>query len=205
MSSGWKTKHLAAWAAALLSSLVACGPTETGTTPAKCDAAKQGITDCSSVKCQAGQYCDDPRFAMCLSGCLSDVNCACNQVCVKTAGDAAGTCQNSAPPPPPPPPPDAGQPPVTSMDLTRCLAACEKAQQCNYYSVGDVVQCKAGCDSVGDVVRKALADCVQNAACGSTLPSCFDPNCSVGAYTCCGIGAPFTCAGGMNCVGHVCL
>jgi hypothetical protein len=49
---------------AILVSVAACGGGAS---------MRSGITDCGDFdKCQAGQYCEDPRFGMCTNGCISD-------------------------------------------------------------------------------------------------------------------------------------
>ncbi len=57
-----------------------------------------GTTECGpeggSVTCQAGQYCEDPRFAECQNGCLANSNCLSNQTCDLDDG-SPGTCKNN--------------------------------------------------------------------------------------------------------------
>lgn len=57
-----------------------------------------GATACGTfsgeeVMCQPGQYCEDSRFNRCELGCLSDGNCAPNQLCIKESGEDVGSCQ----------------------------------------------------------------------------------------------------------------
>ena len=63
------------------------------------DVAVRGYTECGRFlggeKCAPGQYCADPTFSECANGCLSDVNCASNQYCYKTAGQNVGICENT--------------------------------------------------------------------------------------------------------------
>ena len=62
---------------------------------------EQGYTECGDFlaphgdmnMCQPGQYCEDPTFSDCVEGCLSNVNCAEDQRCVKADGTNIGTCQ----------------------------------------------------------------------------------------------------------------
>ena len=64
--------------------------------------ARSGYTACGDFfasngaqnQCQPGQYCADDTFSKCAQGCLSDVNCAGNQVCSKDPGMQIGICQN---------------------------------------------------------------------------------------------------------------
>ena len=64
--------------------------------------ARSGYTACGDFfashgaqnQCQPGQYCADDTFSSCAQGCLSDVNCAGNQVCAKDPGMQVGICQN---------------------------------------------------------------------------------------------------------------
>ncbi|MGQ0508399.1 MAG: hypothetical protein ACT4TC_24125 [Myxococcaceae bacterium] len=202
-----KLMHLAVF---LVLSGAACGPAASNATDAgptnsttTCDAQKQGLSVCGNFGdiCQPGQYCSDPRFSRCTNGCLSDVHCGCGQRCIKDQGVDQGSCQAVEAP-------KSTSTEPASAELKRCEAACDRAQECRYYSVGDVVQCKFGCSSVEDVVRKAIADCVSTTtktSCGPTLPSCFNESCGNGLFVCCGVGAPYTCSGDKTCVGHQCL
>jgi hypothetical protein len=174
---------------------LACGPAGGG---GGTGTSVQGITACgdfggSPKKCQPGQYCKDESLSMCENGCLSNVNCASDQYCDKSTGMTVGNCENSQQQSQP----DGGG----GAELAHCLAACDKAGACGYFTPGDVIQCKDGCDKVSDVVRKALADCVDNKGCNSQLPTCFDPNCGQG-LTCC--GPSYACPSGKTCVGHLC-
>ncbi len=58
----------------------------------------RGYTDCGTFfggeTCQPGQYCVDPSWSECANGCLSDVNCASNQMCFKDSGRQVGVCEN---------------------------------------------------------------------------------------------------------------
>lgn len=64
------------------------------------DEPGQGITDCTppsltKLVCQAGQYCADAFLGACENGCLSNDNCAADQVCEKAPGEDVGSCQNT--------------------------------------------------------------------------------------------------------------
>lgn len=58
----------------------------------------RGYTECGDflggATCSPGQYCADPGFSECALGCLSDVNCASNQACVKAGNAQIGVCEN---------------------------------------------------------------------------------------------------------------
>lgn len=62
---------------------------------------ERGFTDCGNfptrtlVQCPPGSFCDDPTFSKCAAGCLSDINCANNQICDKASGAQVGICQNT--------------------------------------------------------------------------------------------------------------
>lgn len=70
----------------------------------------RGYTECGDflggATCSPGQYCSDPGFSECALGCLSDVNCASNQMCFKAGSAQVGVCEN-----------------VTSSVATRSLSA----------------------------------------------------------------------------------
>jgi len=57
----------------------------------------RGYTDCGNFmgpkQCSPGQFCSDATFSECTLGCLSDVNCASNQECIKN-GTQLGVCEN---------------------------------------------------------------------------------------------------------------
>ena len=60
-----------------------------------------GVTRCGDnpdriSTCQPGQYCYNSYFARCEPGCLSDLNCASEQLCVKDPGKNVGTCQRGS-------------------------------------------------------------------------------------------------------------
>lgn len=43
-------------------------------------------------QCQPNQFCADITFSRCAIGCLSDVNCASPEQCIKAPGAQIGTC-----------------------------------------------------------------------------------------------------------------
>ncbi len=79
---------------AVVTSLAACGFLDDDEMP-----RIRGYTSCGDfmsddVWCQPGQFCADSTFSDCDIGCLSDVNCASNQVCVITDPREPGYCEN---------------------------------------------------------------------------------------------------------------
>lgn len=58
-----------------------------------------GFTTCGegsdAATCQPGQYCDNAYFSLCDEGCLSDLNCGDEQLCIKEQGENVGTCQRA--------------------------------------------------------------------------------------------------------------
>lgn len=60
---------------------------------------QQGFTQCGEgedqATCQPGQYCSNAYFGLCDNGCLSDLNCGEEQLCVKEAGEDEGSCQRA--------------------------------------------------------------------------------------------------------------
>ncbi len=66
------------------------------------DTTHDGYTACgdffapdgvSQNSCHPGQYCKDSTFSKCATGCLSDVNCAGHEVCIKGRFSNVGSCQ----------------------------------------------------------------------------------------------------------------
>jgi hypothetical protein len=85
---------IAAFAAFVAMAMVACG-TDPGADGEDSGEARSGITQCGSHECAAGQYCEDPTYASpCENGCLSNTNCAGDQICIKDPDANVGTCQN---------------------------------------------------------------------------------------------------------------
>ena len=105
---------------------------DAGTTPP----AERGFTDCGNdtsfpVKCQPGQYCQSPVFRRCESGCLSDTNCANNQICDKATSAQVGVCQNTtAPACSASQPCPSGQTCVNGTCRTTTTPACGASQPC---------------------------------------------------------------------------
>ena len=124
----------------LLSALGACGD----------DAApsSQGYTDCGSVTCQPGQYCEDSRFSSCVDGCLSDANCLGNQYC--DTADLVPTCLNRSTPTPM----DGGPPPADR--LAACQSACDHFQTCGL-AAGETAQCRSDCAALTSDQQQAVA------------------------------------------------
>lgn len=58
-----------------------------------------GFTYCGEgaeqISCHPGQYCSSPRYGYCTKGCLSDLNCGDEQLCVKEDGHDEGSCQRA--------------------------------------------------------------------------------------------------------------
>lgn len=174
---------------------VACGGSDgTGST-------RSGVTDCGEgAKCQAGQYCADPRFSECSVGCLSNTNCAADQKCV-SVGDGVGKCSLDATTPPAdmattpapgdmtttPPPTGCGDGVCTEAERNSCAADCEELFNsaldiCDGYNFfmcfqpGELQECY---DAVGNATvaqRKQWVTCGASAtvecdfACADYLP-----------------------------------
>lgn len=154
--------------------LVACGTT-TSPTP------EAGFTRCGGVTCQPGQYCLNETFDNCTDGCLSNINCAADQVCDTDAFNP--TCINTSAPPP-------------MMDaavdgLGACQAACDHFQTCGL-GAADTAGCRSQCASLtmdqqlaiggcGDdlcisVTTCLGVDCLSDADCGAGQ-ECLDFDC----------------------------
>jgi hypothetical protein len=152
---------VALWFAALVTGMACSEDGENGS----CDAEEKGFTTCGlgSVKCQPGQYCDD--FQQCQNGCLSDVNCACNQVCSKPAGVNEGTCvaepvddDTGAPmtggaTDPTADPTEAGDP----KEL--CKEYCSLTDFFSCYMPGDLQACFDACDAASDAQIEQYSNC----------------------------------------------
>jgi hypothetical protein len=187
-------RQISALALTLTLLAAACGGTEreagpTGNGNTNTTTQARGFTSCGLATCQPGQYCYDELLADCRNGCLSNLNCTDDQTCDKGSVDE-GVCQN-----------------VSSNNnnnnnnnnntdqVARCKAACEAAQACGLFDVAGTVECNAACGVVGDAVAKALADCVGNQGCSSSLPGCYNLECGPG----------YPCDAGQECVGGTCL
>lgn len=156
------------------------GPPET-TPPTR----TQGFTECGSVLCQPGQWCNN---LACETGCLSNVNCAEAQVCDTDDPDPFGVsqCVNVGGPPPIG---DAG--PGTTDTLADCRAACDRFQTCGL-TAADTAGCRSDCAGLSDDQRRAVAGCA-SMACSGVL-GCLGVDCFTDA----------DCPGG-SCVGNACL
>lgn len=103
------------------------------------DTSQNGQTPCGSFPddqpktCQAGQYCADEIFSECVNGCLSNTNCASDQVCDKPAGLDVGTCQGEGTT-------------VSCADVCAKLQACDPSitqAQCDQFCAGTNETCKS--------------------------------------------------------------
>jgi len=182
----------------LLIGLVACGggetSGETGGGSGGSGGSKPGFTACGDYPdnqpktCQPGQYCSDEKFSDCSTGCLSNVNCASDQTCVKAAGQDEGTCQNNST--------STTSTGMTTDQLARCKAACTKLLQCSLIDAGEGAQCDNECNGLSESQQKAFADCVDPWTCASAIPGCLNMQC----------GPSYPCAdASQSCVGHSCL
>lgn len=147
----------------------------------------RGFTSCGQVTCQPGQYCYDEIFDDCRNGCLSDLNCTDNQVCDKSGTDV-GVCENTTPT-------NTNNNNTNTDQIARCKSSCEEAQACGLFDVATTVECTGGCTTLSDAQAKALADCVDNAGCGLSLPGCYNLEC----------GPSYSCGAGQDCIGGICL
>jgi hypothetical protein len=147
-------------------------------------AGSRGYTDCGGVTCSPGQYCNDPRFAECYDGCLSDANCLDNQRCATEA--ASPTCVNVSGPPATP---DGG---ASTGGLGACQAACDHFQTCGL-GAADTADCRTGCSGLTPDQQQVIANC-GGVACTSVM-------------TCLGIAClnDSDCAAGESCLSGDCL
>lgn len=141
-----------------------------------CDADTQGFTECNLMTCQPGQYCG----LGCANGCLSDVNCACNQVCDKLAGQDVGTCVARAPEP------TGTTGAATTADPTegvnpwamQCEHDCDGLNTFMCFQPGDLQTCYDRCVDVTQAqvaqfencVAGNLGNCTKMIACQDNLP-----------------------------------
>ena len=109
-----------------------------------------GVTPCGSHpdnqpnSCAAGQYCADEIFSECVNGCLSNSNCADDQICVKDVGVEAGSCQ-------------------AAPTSTSCTDVCSKMQAC----IPSTTQ--AQCDQFCNGANEACKSCVVGENCPSLI------------------------------------
>lgn len=164
----WFVRSALVASALSLTSLAACGPAEgMGPTGMLCGGSRTGITECSGVSCQAGQYCEFPLN--CSPGCTSDSNCAAGDRCVREAGAAVGACAPCTPTPAP------TSMPTESPLVTRCKAAMMRGFTCMTLNNQQYAAGVAACDSaLTDTERQAIATCVESAGGNCTMvSSCF--------------------------------
>jgi len=150
-----------------LSALVAIsGCAESGDAAAS---AARGFTDCGDMAfngqtCQPGQYCSEPDFGQCSNGCLSDVNCADNQVCDLSSG-SPGVCMNTS---------NVEVPTVTyttDPEVLACHTACEDLLGCGSITNVQFASCKAACSS-DKTLATMFADCVNAGNSCETMAQC---------------------------------
>lgn len=109
---------------------------------------REGYTECGNNPatgpqyCAAGQYCADPTFFDCQTGCIGEQNCTASQVCVKESGNDIGLCQEPAEE-------------VSCEQVCEKLMACAGAtqEQCDMFCAGANNECK---------------ECIVNANCGDS-------------------------------------
>lgn len=143
------------------------GPGATSTSAATgggCDSAKQGFTTCNGAgnDCQPGQYCQDIQ---CTVGCLSDVNCACNQVCDTTAS----VCKNVQTTTGPSTSASSGP----HIPITTCDEACERGHACGDFSAAETTTCKQQCPMLPADIQSAFIMCVDIATDCPDVKTCF--------------------------------
>ena len=147
-----------------------------------CDQGKQGFVACGpsdSFKCQPGQYCSDSVLLECSNGCLSNVNCGCDQRCIIAPGAAAGTCELDLDPPDPgtpdaaPPAGECGDDLCTAGETAEnCSADCGNLQDCENMcdsyaffgclAPGELEACKASCAAANESQRQQFLFCTAN-------------------------------------------
>lgn len=52
----------------------------------------QGYTACGDTICNPNEYCDNPNYGSCMTGCKADENCTSDLQCAHT-GTSAGECR----------------------------------------------------------------------------------------------------------------
>jgi hypothetical protein len=135
-----------------------CGGESSDTATASED-EDRGFTSCGGFQeCQPGQYCYDDTFGECLSGCLSNENCAFDQTCDKVPGDNVGTCQNEG---------SGGG--AEALDCpndesSACMHGCELLDFCGALTPAEYAQCEAICAASGDAPEvQSVVTCAENA------------------------------------------
>lgn len=134
------------------------------TTGGACDSATHGFTACNGAgnDCQPGQYCQGVE---CTVGCLSDVNCACNQVC----DTAASVCKNVG----------GTSGPSTSattgggVPITTCDEACDRGHTCGHLTAADTTSCKQQCPMLPADIQAAFIMCVDIATDCADVKTCL--------------------------------
>ena len=152
---------------------------------------RSGSTTCGVQTCQAGQYCLN---LACVPGCLSNQNCASDQVCGGLEdGKPVGTCMNKGADAP-----DMSMAPVITDPV--CKKMFDKLVQCGLFTWDEGVAAQSLCGKLTAQQLKTMSDCATAWDCsGTTAPVCLGSLCG-GKYMC----APFA---GMNlrCVSHACV
>ncbi len=147
----------------------------------------QGFTACGDfpsgpVTCQPGQYCEDPIFSKCESGCLSNDNCSADQECVKTGGDNVGSCQNKVvsgcPATPCPDGTVCQDGTCVPVSTGSCADFCAKAVSCDPET--DMTLCMAMCSAA----PASCVSCVIGATCASLEDGICDTFCVVDINDC---------------------
>jgi len=170
----------------------------------------KGFTACGDfpsgpVTCQPGQYCEDPIFSKCESGCLANDNCAADQECVKEGGNNVGTCQNkvvSGCPATPCPdgtvcqdgtcvPLVSGCPGTPCPDGTVCqngtcvpVSSGGCADFCAKITSCDPSTNQAECLLLCSLAPAACVNCVTGATCGNLENGICDSVCDIGVDDC---------------------
>jgi len=154
--------------------LAGCGDQDGGATGSVDD--DRGFTECGDFEeCQPGQYCEDSVFGECAEGCLSNVNCASDQVCSIPDGQSVGTCENTGK--------NSGGGgggnggnggnggdgggvgECASAEEDDCLAMCDIADACGTFTPADYAGCVGICGYLEgeDQIVDILLTCVERA------------------------------------------
>lgn len=158
-----------------------------------CGSSDRGSTSCGIQTCQAGQYCLN---LACVPGCLSNGNCASDQVCGGLEdGQTVGTCRNKDTSSDTP---DMSTPSVITNPT--CKSMFDKLVQCGLFTWDEGIAAQSLCSKLTAQQLTTLSDCAKAWDCsGTTAPTCLGSLCG-GKYGC----KPF---GGTNlrCVDHACV
>jgi hypothetical protein len=124
---------------------------DTSSSSSSGSSGSNGQTDCGNCTgtpnvCQAGQYCEDATFCTCTEGCLSNANCANDQVC----NTGTGYCEN------------------TSSGYN-CTDLCVKMLSCDTSGVTQA-QCEGVCVGFSEACKQCLDEnnCLQHGELCST-------------------------------------